>query len=411
MKIYSYCFIFFLVFSALATNGQTTYVSTATGGNWSAGTTWVGGVSPGANCGNCVIDIVSGATVTVDMPVDLNGGASADTVVVQGTASLIVNQPLELDNNSWLLVGNTPTSTASLIVNQEIDLTNVSNLRIADSTSFINATASDPGTGLVNSGAGGSGIYYINSVGPPVTFSLLLNSGGYQTYPIPGQNLNCGGGSQNTCVTGIVFGPALSANIVGPGGVFFSFTTLPVQLIKFAAVLNSSKTVDLSWATAQEVNSNYFSVQRSSDGASFEEIGKVKANGFSSITSNYAFTDPSILLGTAYYRLQIVDLDGKVSYSNVLTVSTDPSGNSILIFSNPFIDQVRLQITISAADKISLFLSDITGRSVLKEIFSAGAGSNFINLQPGPGVSSGVYFLNIRSNTINTTIKLLKQDR
>jgi hypothetical protein len=409
MKIYSYFFILLLVFANYSTTAQTTYISTASGGNWSSGTSWVGGVSPGANCGNCIIKIASGATVTVDIAVDLNGGANPDTLMIQGGGSLIVNQPLQLENSSWLIVGNTISSTASLVVNQEIDLSTLSNVQIGDSTSFIDASTPGPGTGIVNAGPGGSGIYYINSGAPP--FSLLLNSAGYQTFPIPNQKINCGNGSQNTCKTGVVFGPALSANIVGQGGVFFSFNTLPVQLLKFAASLSSDQMVTLSWTTAQEVNSNYFSVQRSSDAANYQEIGKVKARGFSSITTNYQFTDPSLLNGTAYYRLQMVDLDGKFAYSKVLTVSSGFSGNSVLVFSNPFIDQVRLQINLSSADKISFSLTDNLGRSVLKEVFSAQAGSNFVNLQPGTTMVAGMYFLNIRSNTINRTIKLVKQDR
>jgi hypothetical protein len=408
MKIYFCFFVFVLVSTAYVANGQTTYISTGTGGNWSAGTSWVGGVSPGANCGDCIIRIASGATVTVDISVDLNGGANADSLVIEGSGSLVVNQPLEMDNSSWLIVGNSLTSTASLVVNQEIDLNTLSNVRIADSTSFINATAVDPGTGIVNAGAGGSGIYYINSSPPP--FSLLINASGYQSFPIAGQSINCGGGSQNTCVTGVVFGPALAANIVSVGGVFVSFTALPVQLVKFAASLNSDETVTLSWATEEEVNSNYFSVQRSADGNDFQEIGRVKAKGFSSIVSNYAFTDPSVLNGTAFYRLQIVDLDGKASYSKVLTISSDATGNSVLVFSNPFTDLVRLQVNLSAPTQMNFSLTDMLGRSILKQAYSAQAGSNFINLQPGKGTLPGVYILTIRSNTMNNAIKLVKQD-
>jgi hypothetical protein len=409
MKIYFCFFVFVLLSTAYVANGQSIFISTGTGGNWSAGTSWVGGVSPGANCGNCIIRIADGATVTVDIAVDLNGGASADSLVIAGSGSLIVNQPLQMENSSWLIVGNSLTSTASLIVNQEIDLTSLSNVRIGDSTSFIDASAVDPGTGVVNGGAGGSGIYYINSGLPP--FSLLINASGYQSFPMPGQSINCGGGSQNTCVTGVVFGPALAANIVSTGGVFVSFVALPVQLVKFAASLNSDETVTLSWATAQEANSNYFSVQRSGDGNNFQELGRVKAKGFSSIVSDYAFTDPSILNGTAFYRLQIVDLDGKFSFSKVLTVSSDAVGNSVLVFSNPFVDMVRLQINLTSSDKLSLSLTDITGRSVTKQIYSAQAGSNFINLSPGTNTISGVYLLNIKGNTVNRTIKLVKQDR
>jgi hypothetical protein len=407
MKIYSYFFILVLVSTDYVAKAQTDYVTTAVSGNWSASTTWLGGVPPPSPCDFCDIRIQPGVTVTLDESMDLTGIGGPSQLTITGTASLVVDQPLELENNSTLLVGNN-TSTASLIVNQEIDLVTNSFVQLADSNSYIDASAAGPGTGLVGTG---SGMYVITSVGP-VTSGILVNSTGFKVFPINNPSFNCGVNGPNPCVTGVVYGPAYSLpNDVVSGSGFFSGTTpLPVVLIKFAASLNSNETVSLSWTTAQEDNSSYFSVQRSPDGNSFDDVGKVNAKGFSSIASNYGFTDPSVIKGTTFYRLQIVDLDGKYVYSKVLTVSSDAIGNSLLVFSNPFKDEVRLQINLTSAEQISLSLTDILGRSIVKMEYSAQTGSNFINLQPGNGAMPGVYILNIKSNTINNTIKLIKQE-
>ena len=290
-------------------------------------------------------------------------------------------------------------------------------VRLANNNTFIDATSgmTNPATDSLDQlpPHDGGGLYMITGT---TSFTELLDAAEYgnpfatpdaahPTFVYDEYMLNCG-----ACFQGGVLGPAISGFNATDSIYEFGVTTiLPVQLIKFAAVLNSNLTVDLSWTTAQEVNSNYFSVQRSTDGTNFLEIGEVKAKGFSSIAANYAFTDPSILNGVAYYRLKIVDLDGKFNYSKVLTVSTDLAGNSVLVFSNPFTDQVRLQINTTNSQQINLSLTDMLGRSVLKQLYSAQAGSNFVNLQPGAGASPGVYLLNIQSNTFNQTIKLIKQ--
>ena len=71
-----------------------------------------------------------------------------------------------------------------------------------------------------------------------------------------------------------------------PFGVGAVDAPLPVILVDFNAVLNNSKTVDISWSTQQEINSSHFDVQRSNDGVNWNVIGTVKAKGNASYTSH-----------------------------------------------------------------------------------------------------------------------------
>src|SRR5450631_2838999 len=100
----------FINFTAAQTF-TSTFVSTGAGGNWSAGTSWVGGVSPGAICDNCKITIAPFATVSIDIPVQLKGATNPSFLIIQANATLTVDKPLRLDNMTELLVGNDGTST------------------------------------------------------------------------------------------------------------------------------------------------------------------------------------------------------------------------------------------------------------------------------------------------------------
>ena len=86
-------------------------------------------------------------------------------------------------------------------------------------------------------------------------------------------------------------------------------TPLPVELLYFDASADNS--VLLSWATATEINNDYFSIERSEDGVNFYEIGKVNGNGDSNKEITYEFTDKFVLAPVEYYRLKQVDFDGQ----------------------------------------------------------------------------------------------------
>jgi hypothetical protein len=91
---------------------------------------------------------------------------------------------------------------------------------------------------------------------------------------------------------------------------------LAVKLLYLKALAQETE-IELSWATATEVNAAYFSVERSPDGKNFLPIGRVPAQLNSNKTTPYSFTDDLPLNGKNYYRLQSVDTDGSFEYSRV----------------------------------------------------------------------------------------------
>ncbi|UTW61897.1 hypothetical protein KFE98_18065 [bacterium SCSIO 12741] len=93
-------------------------------------------------------------------------------------------------------------------------------------------------------------------------------------------------------------------------------TPLPVELGEFQ-IQNREDQVDLYWNTWSEINSDYFSVERSADKDQWKEIGQVGAAGFSSDFKEYEFSDYDPLTGHSYYRLKQIDFDGQYEYSSI----------------------------------------------------------------------------------------------
>ncbi len=85
---------------------------------------------------------------------------------------------------------------------------------------------------------------------------------------------------------------------------------LPIELTEFFATPVNNQ-VRVSWKTETELNNDFFTVERSSDGENWEILTTVKAAGNSKIPLHYATTDEEPLQGVSYYRLTQTDFDGQ----------------------------------------------------------------------------------------------------
>jgi len=86
-------------------------------------------------------------------------------------------------------------------------------------------------------------------------------------------------------------------------------TPLPVELLDFKAELLDDGT-KLTWSTASENNSDYFSLYRAIDTSNWNKIAHIPAAGFSTSLQEYEYIDNSILYNTTYYQLKETDIDG-----------------------------------------------------------------------------------------------------
>lgn len=124
-----------------------------------------------------------------------------------------------------------------------------------------------------------------------------------------------------------------------------SASTLPVRMNSFVAFLRNNK-VDLNWMTDFEHNSNFFAVEKSTNGREFKDIAIVMAGSNTTGLSKYSFTDNDISAsGILYYRLRIADKDGRTDYSDVKIIRLQANGNvEISVFPNPVTNQARITV-------------------------------------------------------------------
>ena len=114
------------------------------------------------------------------------------------------------------------------------------------------------------------------------------------------------------------------------------YTIIPVELLTFDGYLLDNKNVQLHWTTATELNSDYFDIEKSTDGKNFFYIGKTKAAGRSNVKKAYNYADLDDSRDkTLYYRLKQVDTDGQFKYSKTISVNKNGQKTKWAVYPNP----------------------------------------------------------------------------
>lgn len=179
-----------------------------------------------------------------------------------------------------------------------------------------------------------------------------------------------------------VMSPSFPAPI-GLGG------TVPVLFSSFNAKCSGNGTL-VSWSTSQEVNSDYFEVQRSTDGSNWKTIGTTPAAGYSSLSRNYNQLD--LEAGNAIYRIKQVDKDGQATYTNYERANCDVKNISSVIYPVPARDVLNVVIKSDRAVRTQLMVFEISGKLVKKLDANVQNGTNNFRISLG-GLPSGDYIL------------------
>lgn len=177
-------------------------------------------------------------------------------------------------------------------------------------------------------------------------------------------------------------------------------TPLPVELIHFTADVTESNWVELAWQTATEINSDYFTVERSLNLTDWEELSRLKAADNSNLVLNYDYTDTEPHSGFSYYRLKQTDFDGKFSYSSVKTIQIGLEKISHPeIYPNPTSNVIH----ITRADS-NLRVYNSYGQE-LTALINIDYSENSITTVDLVNLNSGMYFI----NTGGSSYKVLKK--
>ena len=184
-------------------------------------------------------------------------------------------------------------------------------------------------------------------------------------------------------------------------------TTLPVKLLSFHAT-DKKESIFLDWQTSAETNTSVFEIERSNGDGQFKKIGEQAAAGNSNQQLTYHFVDDNPLPGKNYYRLRMLDLDGKWEYSTTVSVISERASRLCSIYPNPVSDAVSVTMNMQNAGKLTLKLYDINGHLLLSTYRMCDKGTSTFILDGLNRFRPGKYILKLNTADFETRQILIK---
>lgn len=193
---------------------------------------------------------------------------------------------------------------------------------------------------------------------------------------------------------------------------------LPIVLDYFKATATKSNFVLLEWGTFSEQNNDFFTLERSIDGKTFQIITTIEGAGSSNKKRSYSFEDTTPVEGMNYYRLKQTDFNGEFEYfkiiaanlnnQNYVTKESYLSAKNIQAGPNPFKESVTITYTTASSDPVALIIRDITGTTVYKETLYPSTGENQYTYDRANQLKPGVYIINMIKGGKTATVKAIK---
>lgn len=178
---------------------------------------------------------------------------------------------------------------------------------------------------------------------------------------------------------------------------------LPISLLSFQAKVQKNQQILIEWVTATEVNNDFFTIERSKDGVSWEILTLVNGNGTTSRSEYYSATDIDPYAGISYYRLKQTDFDGTFEYFS--PVSAYMEGNSeerFTLYPNP--NNGNFHIDYQGDRDVEMRIFGMQGSVIYSSVLS-GRNITSVNL---PQLPAGLYTVVFYSEEVVSQKMMIK---
>lgn len=201
-----------------------------------------------------------------------------------------------------------------------------------------------------------------------------------------------------------IYDSALSAIEVAA---LYAQETLPVELNSFTAKL-SNKTTTLLWSTATEVNTSHFDIEYSNNGSEFVKVGNEKAQGYSNAAKHYSYQHITNNQPIHYYRLKMVDKDGKYAYSNIVKLKDAVKTFEASVYPTIVTNTATLSITSKEKANAFIAITSLDGIRIMQKNVEVIEGSQTISLNVEK-LTKGSYIVSIKLNNNIESYTIIKQ--
>lgn len=174
--------------------------------------------------------------------------------------------------------------------------------------------------------------------------------------------------------------------------IVYEFNTLPVTFTDFSTECLDDKVL-VKWSTASEQNSSHYILERSFDGASWQEINRQDGQGNSNSNVDYQFKDKK-RGGVVYYKLTQYDMDGEFEELQPISANCEVEGVDVNLYPNPTNNKLNIKLlsTEVTFDNAIISIQNIEGRKVYAETLKTNSTETILNVKE---LEKGIYNVQI----------------
>ncbi|MEI9943543.1 MAG: T9SS type A sorting domain-containing protein [Chitinophagaceae bacterium] len=176
-----------------------------------------------------------------------------------------------------------------------------------------------------------------------------------------------------------------------------NLSTLPLNLLSFSGNRQAGYN-QLQWQTADEVNTKLFEIERSADGRSFTLIASLITNNTPG-NNSYNIKDNVVYDGKLFYRLKMIDIDGRFTYSNIIWISSELAVG-VTIYPNPVKDVININTGNARVVKTKATIYDVSGRLMQSVLISNS--QQQVNVK---ALAKGMYSIQFADGTVQRFMK------
>lgn len=152
--------------------------------------------------------------------------------------------------------------------------------------------------------------------------------------------------------------------------------------------------IAVEWQVDNQVNMQEYRVEKSTNGKDYATAAVIAATNTDSAT--YHWTDVNPTEGDNFYRISMVNADGRSRYTQMIKVTTGKIAKVITVSPNPVTGSVmNLQVTNQPTGIYLLKLLSTNGQAIFKTSFKHNGGNARHAINLPAGISDGAYQLEV----------------
>ncbi len=184
-------------------------------------------------------------------------------------------------------------------------------------------------------------------------------------------------------------------------------TILPIHITSLQVSYNMPF-AHVKWTVKKEIQTDYYWLERSTDGINFQRVYKQAANNTGNSTYTYPDNVSAVTTGNVFYRIRQYNKDGKEYVTNVVSIKLNGKLD-IKSWPNPFSTSINLTLFSTSKQKLQLALMDVVGKTYLTRTIETEIGNNTLVLSNLANLPAGMYILKVTGTNVNVTEKVVKQ--